>query len=150
MQLLRELASCNVEGGGPGEVLIDCPAPYRHKSVWINPIEIMERGIEVYVRFQENFIVHFTVSISIGWMNYVFSLVFFQWFVQHENQYVFTPPDFFHQGVNLGPNIHEAWSLTTPSLATINISQKNALARNHKFPKAFIYVHPAYLCIHVS
>lgn len=28
---------------------VKCPALYRHKNIWLNPLDIMERGIDLYV-----------------------------------------------------------------------------------------------------
>ena len=37
----------------------------------------------------------------------------FQWLFQKEGQYVCTPVGVFHWGINVGPNVHEAWNLTS-------------------------------------
>lgn len=120
--------------GYADEAYVKCPALYRHKNIWINPLDIMEKGIDLYVSTEEVRLLKGFYHLNLmqythiptvyppyafwtigNYVNDIYTglLYFFQWCLQKEGYFVITPQSFYHLGMNLCPNVHEAWNMTS-------------------------------------
>ena len=50
VDILAKYAESHVEGCPIYDVDFKCPAFYRHKLIWINPLVVIMEGVTVYVR----------------------------------------------------------------------------------------------------